>query len=57
MKAGMTLVLLLGAITAIAGGLFKTMHWPGANALLLAGLFVAASGFVFLMLDNARKQH
>ncbi|HRD52687.1 MAG TPA: hypothetical protein PKY96_08565 [Flavobacteriales bacterium] len=41
--------LLVGAVTAVvAGGLFKVMHWPGANMLLLAGHSVCAIWFLLL---------
>jgi ABC-type enterobactin transport system permease subunit len=56
MKSGMTLALLLGAIIGIAGAVFKSLHWQGANGMLIAGLFVAVIAFAFLMLQNAQKQ-
>ena len=28
----------IGAAVVIAGALFKIMHWPGANAMLIAGM-------------------
>jgi len=33
-------------ITVVTGGLFKIMHWPGANMLLLVGLSVCAVWFL-----------
>jgi hypothetical protein len=39
-------VLFGSLIVVLAGGLFKTMHWPGANILLLLGLTACASWFV-----------
>ena len=39
--------LLIGSVmTIITGGLFKIMHWPGANVLLLVGLSVCAAWFL-----------
>ena len=57
MKSRMTVVVLLGAMTGIGGAVLKSLHWPGANGMLVAGLFVAVTAFAFLMLQNAQKQH
>ncbi|MBL7980903.1 MAG: hypothetical protein JNL52_03750 [Flavobacteriales bacterium] len=39
--------MLIGALVAvITGGLFKIMHWPGANLLLLLGLTTCAAWFL-----------
>ncbi|MBX2978470.1 MAG: hypothetical protein KF905_04170 [Flavobacteriales bacterium] len=39
--------MLIGALMAvITGGLFKVMHWPGANMLLLLGLTICALWFL-----------
>lgn len=57
MKSRMTFVLLLGAMTGIGGVVLKSLHLPGANGMLIAGLFVAVTAFAFLMLQNAQKQH
>jgi hypothetical protein len=57
MKSGTTLALLLGAATGIGGLVLKAMHLPGANAMLVVGLFVTAFAFVFRMLQNAPHQH
>lgn len=37
----------LGAAVVIVGALFKLMHWPGASAMLIAGLGTEA--FIFAM--------
>ena len=37
---------IISSVLACAGGLFKIMHWPGANVLLLSGIV----GIVFLYL-------
>jgi len=39
--------MLIGSvIVVITGGLFKIMHWPGANMLLLLGLTTCAVWFL-----------
>lgn len=39
--------MLLGSLMAVVtGGLFKIMHWPGANMLLMTGLIVCAVWFL-----------
>jgi hypothetical protein len=39
--------MLIGALMAvITGGMFKIMHWPGANLLLLLGLTTCATWFL-----------
>ncbi|APS38498.1 type IX secretion system motor protein PorL/GldL [Salegentibacter sp. T436] len=37
----------LGASVVILGALFKIMHWPGANPMLIAGLIVEALVFAY----------
>jgi len=39
-------LLVASVIAVVAGGLFKVMHWPGANMLLLAGHCVCAVWFL-----------
>lgn len=40
-------VLLIGSVMAVVtGGLFKIMHWPGANIMLLIGLLACAGWFL-----------
>lgn len=39
--------MLIGALMAvITGGLFKIMHWPWANMLLMSGLILCAAWFL-----------
>ena len=57
MKSGITLVLLLGAVTGIAGAILRATHYTGGNGLMVGGLFVAVMAVAFLMLQNAQKQH
>ena len=48
-KAGkkiMNMVYGLGAAVVIVGALFKIMHWPGGNEMLIAGLLTEALVFV-----------
>lgn len=45
--------MLIGSVmTVITGGLFKVMHWPGANMLLLVGLSVCAVWFLIAPLRS-----
>jgi len=37
----------LGASVVILGALFKIMHWPGGNEMLIAGLIVEALVFAY----------
>ncbi len=37
----------LGASVVILGALFKIMHWPGGNAMLILGLIVEALVFAY----------
>ncbi len=46
----LTLVLfLLGMIITIIGALFKLMHWPGANFLLIIGMLTEAIAIITLI--------
>lgn len=38
MKNALTIVLPIAMVVALAGFLFKIMHWPGANIMLICGL-------------------
>jgi len=44
-KKFMNMVYGLGAAVVILGALFKIMHWPGGNAMLIAGLITEALVF------------
>lgn len=44
-KKFMNMVYGLGASVVILGALFKIMHWPGGNAMLITGLIVEAIVF------------
>lgn len=46
---------LLGMIISIVGALFKLMHWPGANIILITGMLaeaVAISTLIVVLLKN-----
>ena len=40
-----------GASVVIVGALFKIMHWPGCDAMLIAGLLTEAGIFAFIALE------
>ena len=40
------IVLLIGLLLTLAGILFKFMHWPGANKLLLVSSFVKMTAII-----------
>ena len=51
MKAKYALIFLAGGLCAdVAGALFKILHWPFADWLLLAGLTLKVVGVVALLL-------
>ncbi|MFN8394916.1 MAG: hypothetical protein U0176_09740 [Bacteroidia bacterium] len=56
MKSGTTFALLLGVATAIIGAGLKATTWPGANGVLMAGIFISVIACVFLVLHNSRRQ-
>ena len=54
-KKAMNMVYGLGAAVVILGALFKIMHWPGGNEMLIAGLVTEALVFgisAFEPVDN-----
>ena len=50
-KTIMNYVYSLGAAVVIAGALFKIMHWPGANFMLIAGMGTEVFVFVVFAID------
>ncbi len=42
----------LASLLVTISTLFKTMHWPGANVLLVSSIWLLALGFVPLLLWN-----
>ena len=51
----MPLVYGLGASVVIVGAMFKIMHWPGANEMLIVGLSVEALIFAFSAFQPTHK--
>lgn len=45
-KTIMNFIYGIGAAVVIVGALFKILHWPGANVMLMVGLFTEAGIFV-----------
>lgn len=45
-KTIMNFIYGIGAAVVIVGALFKILHWPGANLMLMVGLFTEAGIFV-----------
>lgn len=45
----------MGAAVVIVGALFKLMHWPGANEMLIAGLLTEAGIFALSAFDAPAK--
>lgn len=41
---------LLGMVITIIGALFKLMHWPGANFMLIIGMLTEAIAIITLIL-------
>ena len=50
-KTIMNYVYSLGAAVVIAGALFKIMHWPGANFMLVAGMGTEVLVFIIFAID------
>lgn len=42
-------------VTALCGMMFKTLHWPGANALLMLGLLATAAWVLATQLRPAAR--
>lgn len=50
-------LILLGMVVTIIGSLFKIMHWPGANLMLIIGMLIEALAIIVLiivLLKNAK---
>ena len=50
-------LILLGMVVTIIGSLFKIMHWPGANFMLIIGMLIEALAIIVLiivLLKNAK---
>lgn len=49
------IIFLLGMAITIVGALFKIMHWPYANVILIAGMGLEAAGIISLIVKIAKK--
>lgn len=49
------IIFLLGMVITIVGALFKIMHWPYANVILIAGMGLEAAGIISLIIKIAKK--
>ncbi|WP_445715692.1 GldL-related protein [Flavobacterium sp.] len=47
---------LLGMIISIVGALFKLMHWPGANIMLIIGMLSEAIAVLTLIVTILKKK-
>lgn len=54
-RNALVLVLISSAILTV-GGLFKLLHWPGANLQLLVGALVHVVALLALAINVARRQ-
>lgn len=48
---------LVGLAVTIIGSLFKLMHWPGANAILITGTLLEVLAIVFLIYLLLKKSN
>jgi hypothetical protein len=46
---------LLGMVITIIGALFKLMHWPGANFMLIIGMLSEAIAIITLIVVLLKK--
>ena len=49
------IIFLLGMVITIVGALFKIMHWPFANVILIVGMGLEAAGIISLIFKIAKK--
>ena len=47
---------LLGMAITIIGALFKLMHWPGANFMLIIGMIAEAIAILTLIVTILKKK-
>lgn len=48
---------LIGFAISLIGALFKIMHWPGANNMLITGTFLEAISIFILILLLIKKNN
>ena len=53
----MNMVYGLGAAVVILGALFKIMHWPGGNGMLIAGLVTEALVFTISAFESVDDEY
>ena len=46
---------LIGMIISVVGALFKLMHWPGANIILIMGMLIEAGAILSLIITIVKK--
>eukprot|EP01026_Neomeris_dumetosa_P011247 TRINITY_DN140675_c0_g1_i1.p3 TRINITY_DN140675_c0_g1~~TRINITY_DN140675_c0_g1_i1.p3 ORF type:complete len:107 (-),score=9.03 TRINITY_DN140675_c0_g1_i1:54-374(-) len=51
------LIIGVGACVVLLGALFKILSWPGADEMLMAGMFTEAGIFLFLGLIGPDKDY
>ncbi|UGS22233.1 GldL-related protein [Flavobacterium cyclinae] len=47
---------LIGMIISVVGALFKLMHWPGANIILIMGMLIEAGAILSLIITIVKKK-
>ncbi len=47
---------LIGMIISVVGALFKLMHWPGANIILIMGMLIEAGAILSLIITILKKK-
>lgn len=55
-KVMMSRIYGLGAAVVIVGALFKILHWEGANAMLMVGLFTEAAIFAISAFEPVKEE-
>lgn len=48
------ILLLVGAAIVILGSLFKIMHWPFGNGILIIGMILEVVGLLYLVIKYAK---
>lgn len=47
---------LIGMIISVVGALFKLMHWPEANIILIMGMLIEAGAILSLIITIVKKK-
>lgn len=47
---------LIGMIISVVGAMFKLMHWPGANIILIMGMLIEAGAILSLIITIVKKK-